>query len=133
MFWGKNIKSGESYSLDSDKNLLTKNLNITNISLSDALDNTKYFLKITNKGQTYQICSLDKNKDSITSSLSFTVTKDLKFSVKGGNKGIVSITGFVEDFNIENEEEDKVELINTDKIKEKEEISTSIPKVNKKE
>ena len=62
MFWGKNIKSGETYSFDSDKSALEKELNITNISLSEALDNTKYFIKIVNNGQTFQLCSLDKTK-----------------------------------------------------------------------
>ena len=33
MFWGKNIKSGEVYSFDSETTLLDQNLNITNISL----------------------------------------------------------------------------------------------------
>ena len=117
MFWGKNIKSGETYSFDTDKTILDKNLNITNISLSEALDNTKYYLKIVNKGQTYQLCSLDKNKDSITSSLTFAVQEGMKLMVKGGNKGVVSVTGYVETFDLENE--DFSEEIQADLIKEK--------------
>ena len=131
MFWGKNIKSGETFSFDSDKSILDQDLNITNISLSDGMDNTKYFLKITNNGQTYQLCSLDKNRDSITSSLSFNVKKGMKLSVKGGNKGTVSITGFVEKFKSENKSE--VEEINTDNIKEKEEKAPQIKNKNKNE
>ena len=117
MFWGKNIKSGETYSFDTDKTILDKNLNITNISLSEALDNTKYYLKIVNKGQAYQLCSLDKNKDSITSSLSFAVQEGMKLMVKGGSKGVVSVTGYVETFDLENE--DFSEEIQADIIKEK--------------
>ena len=116
MFWGKNIKSGETFSFDSEKSNLDQQLNITNISLSEPLDNTKYYLKFTNNGQTYQLCSLDKNKDSITSSLSFTIKKGMKLSVKGGNKGTISVTGFLESFNLENDNE--IEEINTDKKKE---------------
>ena len=115
MFWGKNIKSGETFSFDSEKSNLDQQLNITNISLSEPLDNTKYYLKFTNNGQTYQLCSLDKNKDSITSSLTFTIKKGMKLSVKGGNKGTISVTGFLESFNLENVNE--IEEINTDKKK----------------
>ena len=117
MFWGKNIKAGETYSFDTDKSIVDQILNITNISLSEAADNTKYFLKIVNNGQTYQLCSLDKNKDSITSSLSFTVKEGMKLTLKGGNKGVVSITGFLETFKTEDEGE--IEEINTDNIIEK--------------
>ena len=122
MFWGKNIKSGETYSFDKDASILDENLNITNISLSDALDNTKYYLKITNNGQTYQLCSLDKNKDSISSSLSFIVKKGMKLTVKGGNKGTVSLIGFIEKFENDNE----IEEINTDKNKEEKKEKTEV-------
>ena len=117
MLWGKNIKSGETYSFDKEAN---ENLNITNISLSDALDNTKYYVKMTNNGQTYQLCSLDKNRDSILSSLSFIVKKGMKLSVKGGNKGTVSLIGFIEKFENDNE----IEEINTDKNKEEKKEKT---------
>ena len=128
MFWGKNIKSGETYSFDKEAN---ENLNITNISLSDALDNTKYYVKMTNNGQTYQLCSLDKNRDSILSSLSFIVKKGMKLSVKGGNKGTVSLVGFIENFT-----DTEIEEINTDKKKvdKKEEVIPQLVKEkNKKE
>ncbi len=132
MFWGKNIKSGETYSFDTDKSVLEQNLNITNISLSEGLDNTKYFLKIVSNGQTYQLCSLDKKNDSITSSLCFIVKKGMKLAVKGGNKGVVSVTGFVENFNFENE--DELEEINTDNIKEKKaEKKEIVPQLKKEE
>ena len=113
MFWGKNIKSNETYPLDSDKSILNNDLNITNISLSDALDNVKYYIKITDNNQTYQLCSLDKTKDSIALGLTFKVKKGMKLSVKGGNRGTISFVGFYEDF-----EPKETEEINTDKEKE---------------
>ena len=135
MFWGQNLKSGESFSFDSNKSLLGNNLNITNISLSEALDNTKYYVKITNNGQTYQLCSLDKNKDSIPSTLSFKVQKGMKLSVKGGNRGTVSITGYLEKFTIEekeNGEENKNEEIDTDKqVEKKKEKKEVVPVLHK--
>ena len=114
MFWGKNLKSNETYPLDSDKTILGSNLNITNISLSDALDNVKYYIKITDNNQTYQICSLEKSKDSISTSLTFKVQKGIKLSVKGGNRGTISFVGFAEVF-----QESPMEEINTDKEKDK--------------
>ena len=117
MFWGKNLKSNETYPLDSDKSILNSDLNITNISLSDALDNAKYYIKIIDNNQTYQLCSLDKNKDSLSSSLSFKVKKGMKLSVKGGNRGTISFIGYCENFQPKETEE-----INTDKEKEKKEI-----------
>ena len=125
MFWGQNIKSGESFSFDSDKSMIGKILDITNISLSDAIENTKYFLKFTNNNQTYQLCSLDKKKDSITSSLAFKIQEGMKLSVKGGNKGMVSIVGFIETFKlgrvkeIENENENMDEEKSINKMNEK--------------
>ena len=131
MFWGKNIKSGETVSLDSDKTILDKILNLTNISLSEALDNTKYYVKIINEGKTFQLCSLDKNNDSVTTSLAFTVKEGMKFSVKGGSKGIISLVGFTENFN---EEENELEEINTDKVVEtKKEVIPEIKKEKKVE
>ena len=117
MFWGKNIKSGEVYSFDTDKSVLQQSLNITNISLNlpDPVDKSKYHVKIINNGQSYQLCTLDSNKDSITTALTFIVKNGMKLSVKGGNKGTVSLVGFIESFDAENE----IEEINTDKIKEK--------------
>ena len=55
MFWGKNIKSGEVYSFDSETTLLDQNLNITNISLilADHNDSSKYYLKTTDKHFNY--------------------------------------------------------------------------------
>ena len=61
----------------------------------------------------YQLCSLDKNKDSISSSLSFIVKKGMKLTIKGGNKGTVSLVGFIEKFTT-----DEIEEINTDQKKE---------------
>ena len=129
MFWGKNIKSGEVYSFDSDKSILEQNLNITNISLnlSDPQDKTKYHVKIINNGQTYQLCTLDYNRESITTALSFIVKNGMKISVKGGNKGTVSLVGFMESFDVENE----IEEINTDKIKEKKPKTEVIPELIK--
>ena len=117
MFWGKNIKSNETYPLDSDKSLIGRDLNITNISLSDALDNVKYFIKIIDNNQVYQICSLEKNRDSMTSSLSFKIKKGLKLSVKGGNRGTISFVGYLENF-----DNPTMEEISTDKEKEIKEI-----------
>ena len=129
MFWGKNLKSNETYPLDSDKSILNMDLNITNISLSDALDNAKYYVKITDNNQTYQICSLDKTKDSISTGLVFTVKKGMKLSVKGGNRGTVSFVGYFENF-----DQKETEEINTDKEKEKEnEIIKNKEKKEKKE
>ena len=131
MFWGKNLKSNETYSLDSDKTILDAELNITNISLSDALDGGKYFIKIIENGQTYQICSLDKNKDSISTGLTFTVRKGIKISVKGPSKGTISFVGYIEDF--KEIEKENMEEINTDKVKEskKEEKKEVIPEMKK--
>ena len=133
MFWGKNLKSNETYPLDSDKAILNANLNITNISLSDALDVGKYYIKIIDNNQSYQICSLDKNKDSISTSLTFFVKKGIKISVKGPNKGTISFVGYIEDF--EEKEKENMEEINTDKIKEskKEEKKEVIPEIKKEE
>jgi hypothetical protein len=122
MFWGKNLKSNETYSLDSDKSILGADLNITNISLSDALDNVKYYIKITDNNQIYQLCSLDKNKDSLSTSLTFKVKKGMKISVKGGNRGTISFIGFCENFQPKVTEE-----INTDKEKK----SEVIPEIKK--
>ena len=131
MFWGKNLKSNETYSLDSDKTMLDSVLNITNISLSDALDNTKYYIKIQDNNQVFQVCSLDKTKDSITSSLTFQIKKGMKISVKGGNRGTISFVGFLENFPNEDLEE-----INTDKEKEtkvikKQEKKEVTPEINR--
>jgi hypothetical protein len=131
MFWGKNLKSNETYSLDSDKTMLDSVLNITNISLSDALDNTKYYIKIQDNNQIFQVCSLDKTKDSITSSLTFQIKKGMKISVKGGNRGTISFVGFLENFPNEDLEE-----INTDKEKEtkvikKQEKKEVTPEINR--
>ena len=130
MFWGKNLKSNETYPLDSDKSVLGADLNITNISLSDALDNVKYYIKITDKNQVYQLCSLDKNKDSLSTSLSFKVKKGMKISVKGGNRGTISFIGFCENF-----QQKETEEINTDKEKEtkadKKEKVEVIPEIKK--
>ena len=134
MFWGKNIKSNETFPLDSDKSHLDLILNITNISLSDALDNVKYYVKIVDNNQTYQICSLDKNKDSIATGLTFTIKKGMKISVKGGNRGTISFIGFLENFESEIEKEeintDKEKDIKEKKFKKKEEV---VPELKKKE
>ena len=133
MFWGKNIKSNETFPLDSDKSHLDLILNITNISLSDALDNAKYYVKIVDNNQTYQICSLDKNKDSIATGLTFTIKKGMKISVKGGNRGTISFIGFLENFESEIEKEeintDKEKDIKEKKFKKKEEV---VPELKKK-
>ena len=134
MFWGKNIKSNETFPLDSDNSHLDLILNITNISLSDALDNVKYYVKIVDNNQTYQICSLDKNKDSIATGLTFTIKKGMKISVKGGNRGTISFIGFLENFESEIEKEeintDKEKDIKEKKFKKKEEV---VPELKKKE
>ena len=117
MFWGKNLKSGETYSLDSEKRYIEKILNITNISLSEALDNTKYHIKIIEKNNSFQLCTLDKSKDSISTSLSFFIKPGMKLSVKGGKTGVISFVGFIENF--DDEKDQIMEEINTDKIAKK--------------
>ena len=57
MFWGQNLKSGQTYSFDSDESLIGQCLNITNICLCDNIGESKYYLKFTNDGKTYQLCS----------------------------------------------------------------------------
>ena len=134
MFWGHNIKSGESFAIDTPKTL-GKNLNLTNLSLMDGLENSKYSISIENNGQNYQLCTLDTNRDSMSLSLTFEVKKGMKISMKGPNKGKISITGFVEK---EFDDLNDFEEINTDKNKEtkkeeKKEIKKDFKKEEKKE
>jgi hypothetical protein len=107
MFWGKNLTLNETFSLESDKNLLNEVLNLTNVSLlHNKEDNNQYFLNIIHNNETFQLCCLDNKKDTANLSLTFKVEKGLKLLLKSNNKNnnnkaIVSITGFIENFNDE--------------------------------
>jgi AdoMet-dependent rRNA methyltransferase SPB1 len=111
MFWGKNLTLNETFSLESDKNLLNEVLNLTNVSLlHNKEDNNQYFLNIIHNNETFQLCCLDNKKDTANLSLTFKVEKGLKLLLKSNNKNnnnkaIVSITGFIENFNDEDENE----------------------------
>ena len=94
MFWGKNIKVNETVALDTEA-LLEKYLTIQTATLKES-DESKYFLTIINKGESFQICCLDSKNNYTSISSSFIVEKGMKLKVEGGKKGTISLTGYVE-------------------------------------
>lgn len=96
MFWGHNLKVGEVYSFDADPNLKGMQLNITNVSLNEYINNNKYQLQLINKGSNYNLCTLDHTKNTMALSISFKVDSSIKVTAKGDSKGTISIVGYYE-------------------------------------
>ena len=136
MFWGHNLKSGETYKIENKNSSEETIINITNASLNTTKeDNSKYTLSIIKNGESYQLCTLDNSKDTYSLNLTFQIG-NTKLSLKGGNKGIVSVTGFLENFESENDESDKVIPVkntNIEKEKGKESIKKEKKETPKKE
>lgn len=85
MFWGRNIKGGETIELF---NPLYENniLNITSVSLqAKDKDDTKYIVSIINKNEVFQICTLDQRKDTVNLTMSFSITKGIKIKIEGAS------------------------------------------------
>ena len=123
MFWGHNLKSGETFIIEDKRANEDTVINITNASLNTTQDDkSKYTLNIIKNGESFQLCTLDHNKDSFSLNLTFQID-GAKLNLKGGNKGIVSVTGFLEKFDLEEEEEEeeiKVKEIKKEKTPKKE-------------
>ena len=123
MFWGHNLKSGETFIIEDKRANEDTVINITNASLNTSPDDkSKYTLNIIKNGESFQLCTLDHNKDSFSLNLTFQID-GAKLNLKGGNKGVVSITGFLEKFDLDEEEEEeeiKVKEIKKEKTPKKE-------------
>ena len=136
MFWGHNLKSGETYKIENKNSSEETIINITNASLNTTKeDNSKYTLSIIKNGESYQLCTLDNSKDTYSLNLTFQIG-NTKLSLKGGNKGIVSVTGFLENFESENDESEEVIPVkntNIEKEKGKESIKKEKKETPKKE
>ena len=122
MFWGVNLKEGKNYDFP---NLNGKIVTFSNACLSSNSDNSKFYLSLSTKSQTFNIAVLQKDKLE-TTSLNHTllITGQQKLSLTGG-KGEVSVTGF-----IDNAEESITEIKPTEKIKESNETKTHSQKEN---
>ena len=124
MFWGHNLKSGETFIIEDKRANEDTVINITNASLNTSPDDkSKYTLNIIKNGESFQLCTLDHNKDSFSLNLTFQID-GAKLNLKGGNKGVVSITGFLEKFDLDEEEKEiKVKEIKKEKTPKKEKES----------
>ena len=94
MFWGANIKVSEEYELKKHEG---KVLTIANACLTSNSDDNKYNLQISNNGNAYQLCVLQKNKnESANLNNTLVIERGMKLGLKGTGKGEVSLTGFFE-------------------------------------
>jgi len=94
MFWGANLKSGQSYDF---KGLQGKLLTFSTACLNNTSDEGKYFVSITNKNQTYNLTSLQKEKhESSSIQNTLLIENGMKLSISGGAKGDVAVTGYIE-------------------------------------
>ena len=111
MFWGKNIKSGETVVIGDSENE-GKYLNIRSANLVNG-DEQKYILSIIYKKETFQLLTFDSKHECYTPELTFEIEKGMKLKLEGGKKGYVSITGNVEALDGEGgEQEEKKEMQN---------------------
>jgi hypothetical protein len=129
MFWGVNLKQGESYYF---KGLSKRTLSIDNVCLTKDSDNEKFYVTLTTKGKEFSLTVLQKDKVEAHSLLSpFTIEEGMKLAIKCSGKGEVSITGHFEDivsdaYDMKNE--------NNKDVNEKKDIKKEEPKKeNKKE
>ena len=126
----------ETYKIENKNSSEETIINITNASLNTTKeDNSKYTLSIIKNGESYQLCTLDNSKDTYSLNLTFQIG-NTKLSLKGGNKGIVSVTGFLENFESENDESEEVIPVkntNIEKEKGKESIKKEKKETPKKE
>ena len=129
MFWGKNIKVNDTVQLDTSE-LLTKCLSIQTATLKDC-DDSKYYLTITSKNESFILCGLDSRNNYTNLSSQFIVEKGMKLKVEGGKKGMISITGFIEGVDDDElDEEESEEVVKKPSVK-KEELKK--PSVKKEE
>src|SRR5689334_1915546 len=99
-FWGINIKQGEMHSCD---NIIGQNLTLSTACLKDTSDDNKYYITLVNKNQTFNLGMLQNDKvETINLSNTFIIVPNMKFSLKGGKQGEVTITGYLD---TENDEE----------------------------
>ena len=127
MFWGKNIKVNDTVQLDTSE-LLTKCLSIQTATLKDC-DDSKYYLTITSKNESFILCGLDSRNNYTNLSSQFIVEKGMKLKVEGGKKGMISITGFIEGVDDDElDEEESEEVVKKPSVKKEESKKPSVKK-----
>jgi hypothetical protein len=95
MFWGINLKQGESYDF---KGLTGKTLIVRSVCLGKNSDSDKYFLTLTHKNNTFNLTSVQKDKsDFVSLDNTILIEPGMKLQLTGTGKAEVSVTGHFED------------------------------------
>ena len=125
---------------------MSKILNLKSVALNEGEVNGKMTIIIVKKNESFNLVSIDTRKDSAMLDLTFVIEKGMKIKVNGDKKGTVSITGFIEtlddDEDVEvaqkvEEKKKKVENVkeaeeDEDEEEEEEEEEEEVPKVVRK-